>query len=156
MRPLPCWVCAERAVTRPGLQFTIENRLEEVSPACQRVETFLREERAHPRVVYCAQLACEELISNVIRYAFSDDRRHEIEVAVALEDGDLRLTIEDDGNAFDPDSFQPVRATSLDEAPVGGRGLQLVRRMSDHLSVRRENMRNIWQVRIDSPQEAVR
>lgn len=133
------------------LNFTIPNRLEEVTPACQRVEAFLRDRNAHPRVVYCAQLVCEELVTNVIRYGFSDDQRHEIDVALAMDNGDLQVTIEDDGVAFDSESHAAPQPGSLEEADVGGRGLQLVRRMSDDFSMQRENEKNICRVRISPP-----
>ncbi len=136
-----------------NLSFSIPNSLEEVTPACCRIETFLNEHDAHPRVVYCTQLVFEELATNIIRHAFSDDQRHEISIGVMLDNDSVRMTVEDDGDAFDPDSWQPDSPGSLEEAELGGRGLLLVRRMSDDFSINRESDRNVCRVKITVPAE---
>lgn len=133
------------------LSFSFPNSLGEVSPACRRIEAFLNEHEAHPRLVYCAQLVFEELATNIVRHAFSDDQQHEISVAVILDNDSVRLTVEDDGEAFDPESWKPDAPASLKEAAIGGRGLLLVRRMSDDFSIKRERDRNVCRVRINVP-----
>jgi anti-sigma regulatory factor (Ser/Thr protein kinase) len=53
------------------------------------------------------------------------------------------LTVEDDGPAFDPLSLAvPDVTASLDERPVGGLGVFLVRRMMDSVSYHRVGARN--------------
>ncbi len=134
-----------------NLSFSIPNNLGDVSPACVRIGAFLNEHDAHPRLVYCTQLVFEELATNIIRYAFSDDQRHEISVGVILDNDSVLMTVEDDGEAFDPESWKPDAPASLEEAGMGGRGLLLVRRMSDDFSINRESDRNVCRVRITVP-----
>jgi len=140
-------------VSDSHLSFSFPNDLGAVSPACRRIETFLNEHEAHPRLVYCAQLVFEELAANIVEHAFSDDQRHEISVVVILDNDSVRLTVEDDGEAFDPESWKPDAPASLEEAAIGGRGLLLVRRMSDDFSMNREGDRNVCRVRITVPAE---
>jgi serine/threonine-protein kinase RsbW len=138
-------------VQSSNLSFSIPNNLAEVSPACLRIQTFLNEHDAHARVVYCTQLVFEELVTNIIQHAFSDDQRHEINIGVMLDNDSVRMTVEDDGDAFDPDCWQPDSPASLEEAGPGGRGLLLVRRMSDDFSMNRESDHNVCRVRIAVP-----
>ncbi len=53
------------------------------------------------------------------------------------------MTIEDDGPRFDPLSLPPPDVTaSLDERPIGGLGLFLVRQLMDAVSYDRVGARN--------------
>ena len=79
---------------------------------------------------YAVDLALEELIGNTIRYGYEDHDVHEIRIQLELSADEVRLTIEDDARAFDPTRApEPPRPSSLAEAPPGGRGIRMVRRM---------------------------
>ena len=87
-------------------------------------------------------IALEELLTNLLKYGLPDAPG----VAnVTLElDGD-RLVIEfsDDGQAFDPFAGAPPDFDrSVDQKPVGGLGLHLVRRLMDETSYTRRDGRN--------------
>ncbi len=85
-----------------------------------------------------AHLVFEEIVTNIIRYAFSDNSEHPIAVGVRLEGGDVTLTFGDDGRPFDPRSEpSPPPPGSLEMAPIGGRGLLLVRRAARSLDYKR-------------------
>ena len=52
--------------------------------------------------------------------------------------------LRDRGLAFDPwEAPEPVRPTSLEEAPIGGLGIHLMRRVSDGLGYRRDGGGNV-------------
>jgi serine/threonine-protein kinase RsbW len=84
------------------------------------------------------RLVFEEIVTNVIRYGFSDQAEHSIHAAIQMRAGDLTLHFDDDGRAFDP-TFAPelAPAGSLAEASIGGRGLMLVRAASSRISYER-------------------
>lgn len=89
------------------------------------------------------ELALEEVFMNVVMHGASADHVPRVEVCVALGDGALTLTVEDDGPAFDPLSVAaPDVTASLDERRVGGLGVFLVRRMMDSVSYHRVGTRN--------------
>ena len=89
------------------------------------------------------ELALEEVFMNVVMHGASADGVPRVEVSVALGDGALTLTVEDDGPAFDPLSLAaPDVTASLDERRVGGLGVFLVRRMMDSVSYHRVGTRN--------------
>ena len=95
-----------------------------------------------------AHLVFEEIVTNIIRYGFDDNREHPIEVGARMDADELTLTFDDDGRPFDPRSApQFVRADALEMAPIGGRGLILVRRAARRLDYKRtEKGRNLLTV----------
>jgi serine/threonine-protein kinase RsbW len=89
------------------------------------------------------ELCLNELVTNVIHYAYREKGRHEIRVALEREGRELRATIEDDGRAFNPlDQMPPTIPGSLEEAEVGGWGIPIVRALADDLSYERTDGRN--------------
>src|SRR5262245_44417732 len=76
-----------------------------------------------------ALLVIQEIVTNISRYGFDDANEHSIEVSFAVGDGALTLTFDDDGRPFDPRSApNPDLHRWLANAPIGGRGLFLVRK----------------------------
>ena len=101
---------------------------------------------------YAVRLALDELLSNVIRYAYDDDARHRIDLK--LETGvPFALTIEDDGKPFDPlaDAPPPVLDGPVEDRPIGGLGLHILKKMGLRLAYRRDAGHNV--LRVEFPEE---
>lgn len=97
-----------------------------------------------------AHLVFDEIVTNIIRYAYPNGAEHAIAVSFALADGGLTLVFEDDGVAFDPCTAPgPRKAGTLAEASVGGRGLLLVRNAAKQLRYERISGRNKLTVTLD-------
>lgn len=91
-----------------------------------------------------AELCLDELVTNVIRYAWADPAGHELSVRVERTPSELTITVEDDGRPFDPrHAAPPPPARSLEEAIPGGRGLMLVRAIAPRLDYERCDGRNV-------------
>jgi serine/threonine-protein kinase RsbW len=89
------------------------------------------------------ELCLNELVTNVIHYAYEDRGEHEIRVALERDGGELRATIEDDGRPFNPlEKPPPEPAFSLEAAGVGGWGIPIVRGFADDVSYERREGRN--------------
>ncbi len=89
------------------------------------------------------ELCLNELVTNVIHYAYADKGRHEIRVALESNGRELRATVEDDGRPFNPLAKEaPAVPASLEEAGVGGWGIPIVRAIADELSYERRDGRN--------------
>jgi anti-sigma regulatory factor (Ser/Thr protein kinase) len=85
-----------------------------------------------------AHLVFDEIVTNIIRYAFDDRGEHRIEISFRLDGDSLTLSFDDDGRPFDPRSApEPVKAGSLAKAEIGGRGLLLVRKAAKRLDYQR-------------------
>lgn len=133
-----------------SISVTLTNQLTEIERLAHIVDAFCAERGIAPAVAYRVNLACDEVIMNAIVHGYEDAREHEILVSLALDGESLLLTIVDDGRAFNPLEAPPVDFdTDPLERPVGGLGLHLVRNVMDSIGYRRENGRNVLEMRID-------
>ena len=84
---------------------------------------------------YHVELVFEEVAANIVRYGSPTG---EIEAAVRFDDDEIVLTFEDDGVPFDPRRrSDPALPSSIDEAPVGGLGLVLLRTVVTRMTYER-------------------
>ena len=88
-------------------------------------------------------LALEELLVNVARYAYQPESG-DVEVAYAIDGpGTLLVEISDNGRVFNPlEKDAPDLSRDLENRSVGGLGLFLVRHLVSSLAYRREQGRN--------------
>jgi len=85
----------------------------------------------HSQTRYSCELVFDEIVTNIIKHAYGDDREHSIEVSVDFPDTSIVMHFEDDGIPFDPRDAPAVESpTSLLDAPIGARGLLLVRKVA--------------------------
>lgn len=89
------------------------------------------------------ELALEEVFMNVVMHGSDAAQVPKVEVSLALVDGGVTLTIEDDGIPFDPLSLPaPDVTASLEARPVGGLGVFLVRQVMDSVVYQRRGAMN--------------
>lgn len=92
-------------------------------------------------------IALDELLHNTVAYGFAGRERGEVTVEVTLRTDRVSVTLTDDGTAFDPFGMAtpaaPDTALPVDERPVGGLGIHLVRQMMDEISYSRRADRNV-------------
>lgn len=91
------------------------------------------------------KLAAEELLVNVVRYAYTKaGGEGAIEMRCGMADPEtFCMAILDQGTPFNPLlAPQPDLDDDIDNRPVGGLGVFLVREMADHLDYTRENGTN--------------
>ena len=85
----------------------------------------------------------DELLANVINYAYSDEKAHSIDIAISCTDGQLAIDITDDGAPFNPFTREdPDTTLSLEDRDIGGLGIHLVKNTMDETLYQRRNNRN--------------
>ncbi len=139
-----------------ALSVTFPNRLAEIEKAARLVEAFGTTHGLSSEFVFSLNLALDEVVTNIISYAYDDDGDHHIMVGVTLDGDVVSVRVEDDGRAFNPlDAPAPDLRLGVDERPIGGLGVHIVRTLMDALEYRRENDRNIFVMtkRVDDPRE---
>ena len=88
-------------------------------------------------------LALEEAVTNVVMYAYPEGTEGEVDIEAAVTADGLRFVISDDGVPFDPTTAPEADITlGVEERPIGGLGIFLVRKIMDSVEYRRENGRN--------------
>lgn len=124
----------------------LKNEVTELEKIALKLEELSEIWMLPPRVVMEINLALEELFSNVVFYAFNDGKEHLIRVDFSMTGPDtIMLTIEDDGQPFNL-LEKPATDTidlPLEQRPVGGLGIHLVKEMMTNVEYRRENGHNI-------------
>jgi anti-sigma regulatory factor (Ser/Thr protein kinase) len=127
-----------------GTVITLRNDLGELAALNAALAAFGRAHAVAPGPLAELNLALEELVTNVVSYAYADGREHFIQVELTLDDGSLQARIEDDGRPFDPTAAgAPDLEASLEERPVGGLGMHLVRTLMDAVQYSRVRDRNV-------------
>ena len=88
-------------------------------------------------------LALDEVVSNVVNYAWTDARRHTFSLSFSIEDRGFTARLVDDGVAYDPSRGAPAPVPGeLEDWTVGGLGIYLARAVVDKLEYRREDELN--------------
>ena len=94
-----------------------------------------------PDLIFKVNLVLDELWVNVVHYSGATG---DVEVSLDADADEVRLEIADDGRPFDPlsEAVEPDLDAALEERPIGGLGIFLVREMMDELHYRREDGKN--------------
>ena len=127
------------------LSLNVERSHDELGRITDAVDELGHKENWSNDLLFRVHLVLEELVLNIIDYGFDDGKDdHELEVILISEDDNLTIEITDDGIPFDPlhDAKIPDTDAPLEERPIGGLGVHLVRTMMDEVSYRREDGKN--------------
>ena len=89
-------------------------------------------------------VALDELLTNTVMHGLGGREAGEVTIDVELRPDLLTVTLTDDGKPFDPfGRAAPDTALSVEERPIGGLGIHLVRRLMDEVSYQRRTDRNV-------------
>lgn len=134
-------------VTEGAVSSTIKNELSELEGLSATVRQFLIDHSVPERAAYAVNLAIDELVVNVMRYAYVDADTHMIDIDLAVEGNQVILRIVDDGREFDP-RRGPALDLHAEDREVGGLGILLVLDMVDVLKYQRVDDKNCVEVRV--------
>jgi sigma-B regulation protein RsbU (phosphoserine phosphatase) len=126
------------------LNLALANQFGEIEKANSAFNEFAETEGIAAPVRRSVNLVLDELLNNVISYAFADEEDHEIEVSFESSNDRLSVTISDDGVPFNPFAgLPPDTGLSIEQREMGGLGIHLVRKMMDEVSYNRRTDRNV-------------
>ena len=90
------------------------------------------------------KLAIEEAATNVIEYAYPRGTEGDIYVTIEADQERIRFILTDSGAEFDPTAVSKADTTlTVDERPIGGLGILLVRNLMDSINYERIEGKNI-------------
>ena len=97
-----------------------------------------------PKVTMQMNLAVEEAVVNVMKYAYPSATKGEVTIEAHADNETLKFTITDHGIPFDPTTFEEADTTlSTEERPIGGLGIHLIRKMMDSINYNRIDGQNV-------------
>jgi len=126
------------------LLLKITNKLESIAEVEKSFESFSKKHQIPDSSRQKVSLMLDELLNNIVTYAFNDENEHIIHVQLVFTGNRLVITISDDGIPFNPFEVEAKNlSSSLTERAVGGLGIVLVRGVMDEYFYNRHNDRNV-------------
>ena len=125
-------------------KIVFHNNLDEVNNISALIEEIGEQLDLSFAMVSSIQLAIEEAVVNVIHYAYPKDEIGEASLTVTREDEDLVFELLDSGHPFDPTAKKdPDITLPVEERPIGGLGILLVKKIMNAVSYERKEGHNI-------------
>lgn len=122
----------------------LRNKIEEIERMATFIDTISEELNLPTEISFNIHLAIEEAVTNIIMYAYPKDEEHELTLTVRQLDNRIIFKIIDTGKEFDPTKQPDADVTlSLEERPIGGLGIFLIRRIMQSVEYRRVGNKNI-------------
>ncbi len=107
-------------------------------------EEFCRTNLVPDAARQAADLALEEHLTNALSYGFDPGVAKHASVQLDVVENCLHVEVADTGKPFNPLDAPPVDiSVPLEEKPIGGLGVHLMRKFMDELSYTRADGRNI-------------
>jgi anti-sigma regulatory factor (Ser/Thr protein kinase) len=113
------------------------------------IETILQTEELASlgSVLPSIHLVTEELVVNVASYAYPDGADDYLDVEIIRDEGHITLRFRDGGVPFNPlEREAPDTSLPIEERPIGGLGIYLVRQFMDTVEYEYTNGENILTV----------
>ena len=123
---------------------TLKNDISQISLLAGFMDKVAEENGLDPGLAMKINLALEEAATNVIMYAYPKGTEGEVDLGASRQGGNLIFTLSDTGVPFDPTVAPEADiSASLENRPIGGLGIHLVRSIMDNVSYKRAEGRNV-------------
>ena len=121
----------------------VKNQIEELNRVAEYLDELGEQWELAVPLIFSLNLVLEEALTNIILYGFDDQSEHKIEVEFKKSDDQLVITISDDGIAYDPTLKEdPDLTLSVEERPIGGLGIFLIKKIMDQVVYNRNGNKN--------------
>ena len=120
-------------------------RIEDITHATSWLGSLAENEGWPDATRFALELSLEEALTNVVSYGFQgSDAPPRIRIeCYRLPEGRVAVRLIDNGMPFDPTTIaEPVTPASIEDAKIGGHGVQLMRHFLEHLAYAREGDEN--------------
>lgn len=136
--------------TEPArLTVGITNDVAELERLAELVDGFIERHGLPEKLAFNLNVCLDELITNIISYGYDDDDAHEIDVEFVYDGRDFVTRIYDDAKEYNPFTEAPIPDLDLDvdDRPIGGLGVFLVKEFMDGTEYGRDGDRNVTVLR---------
>ena len=125
-------------------EIVINNQIEELDRLAVFVEGVAEELGLDPELTMNINLALEEVVSNVILYAYPREMGEKITIMAQSDSHNLMFTSTDKGKEFDPTQVEEADITlSAEDREIGGLGIYIVKNIMNEVTYQRLDGKNI-------------
>ena len=123
---------------------TLINKLSEITKLNAFVKSATAALNMETALANQIKLAVEEAVTNIIDYAYPNDIEGNINITIEADESRIRFILSDSGSEFDPTGVSKADTTlSVDDRPIGGLGVFLVRNLMDSINYERVEGKNV-------------
>ena len=120
---------------------------DELSGVMEYLENELSKIECPDKILMQISLCVEEIFVNIAKYAYSRDDG-EVAIGILYKDEKLIICFEDSGQPFNPILKEtPDISESVDDRPIGGLGIHIVKKMMDETSYEYINGMNVFTIK---------
>ena len=116
------------------LSIQLSNNRPEIRNLRNRFDIFAKDNKIPKKAIHDVQLALDEIVTNTIEYGYEDDDKHLIDIKFTFNKESLQIIIIDDANPYNIlDKENPDTSLSLEDKPIGGLGIYLVKHLMTNI-----------------------
>jgi serine/threonine-protein kinase RsbW len=125
-------------------EIKLKNQVEELEHVARFVEEIGKELGLDMELRMNLNLVMEEMVSNIIFYAYPEGTEGTIELATESDGKELTFFLSDQGREFDPTQKKdPDLDINPAKRDIGGMGIYIVKNIMDHVSYQRLRGKNL-------------
>ena len=125
-------------------RLTLHNDISQIALLPDFIEEAVKASKLDPCLTASLNLAIEEAATNVIQYAYPNGTFGDLTIDAAITDNALTFILTDKGKPFDPTAKAEVdTSASVEDRPIGGLGIHLVRKIMDSVRYDRIDDKNV-------------
>ena len=130
------------------MKLTLPNNIEQIPKLSEFIDSICEKFCIDMDTTMSLNLALEEAVVNVMSYAYPEGTIGDVDIEVVKGPQYLDFIISDSGKPFDPTTKEdPDTNLSVEERPIGGLGIHIIRQIMDSVHYERKENRNYLTLR---------
>lgn len=127
---------------------TIPNKLNEIRCVAEVIDNLSIEWNFQPKLSKQLNLVIEEVVSNIIFYAYHDNKEHIITLEIQNQEKGICIQVTDDGECFNllESGCDVDINTSIEERKIGGLGIHILKTLVDKIQYERKGELNVVKI----------
>ena len=121
----------------------ITNQRDQIDPVRKFFDDYSKENKLTEKAVHDIQMALDELLTNIVNYGYEDKDEHQIDVHFGINNNAVNVEIVDDSIPYNIlEQENPDISLSVDDKPIGGLGILLIKKLMSNVDYYTENGKN--------------
>ena len=113
---------------------SVRYQSDEVYSVLEKIDTFLKESKLSKDEVFCMNLCCEELMTNIAKHSYGHIVQHSFDVHIYSDDESTCVALKDGGKPFNPILAGKMADPDIGKEGCEHLGLRLVNNIVENIS----------------------